>query len=219
MLISCWLFFLYLLFNESLPTFPLTFHFPPLSPQLPLSRSPPLSLPLSLHLPAGALLAQGYALSPHISLWWIFYLAFQVSFSYWKRACVPPWFHLHSSLWNISVSDEVVTCLRISGGLLIRECRSGLWIFINSSSWKRHEAKLWSAGIEPQVTSLNLNAVRIYCGLCGPTERPLQENSLFHPLFLSIFPPFCFFRFSLTWVTVIEPVRLLKSLNSRLCDI
>lgn len=178
--------FLYLVFSKSFFTFPLTFHFPQVLPSV-LLHSLPLSLSLSLHLTAGALLAQGYALSPNISLWWIFYLAFQVSFSYRKSVCVPQWFYPHSSLWNISVSDEVTICLHISGGHLIRECRSGLWIFINRGSWKRHEAKLWSSGIEPQLTSLNLNAVHIYCGLCGHTDRLLQKNSLFLSLFLSFF--------------------------------
>lgn len=55
-------------------------------------------------------------------------------------------------------------------------------------SWKRHEPKLWSAGMEPRMTGLNLNAAHIYCGLCGLTDGLVRKSSLFPPLFLS----FCF---------------------------
>lgn len=73
MLIAHWsffnLFFLYLLFNKSLFTFPLTFHFCPVSPQLPLSHSPLLSLfslpPSRSRSPACSRLC---AISPYFSL-------------------------------------------------------------------------------------------------------------------------------------------------------
>lgn len=38
------------------------------------------------------------------------------------------------------------------------------------------------------MTSANLNAVPIYCGLCGFIDRLLWKNSLFCPLFPSFFP-------------------------------
>lgn len=84
-------------------------------------------------------LAQGHALSPRISLWWIFYLAYQVLFSYWKSVCTCPavFFFTCTPHCETAVTDEVTICLPISGELLIRECRLGLCFFLSTSAHQK----------------------------------------------------------------------------------
>lgn len=98
-----------------------------------------------------------------------------------------------SSLWNNSVSDEMTVCLLVF--FLVFFISGAFWSgnanheFLPTwGPWKRHEPKLWSAGMEPRMTGLNLNAAHIYCGLCGLTDGLVRKSSLFPPLFLS----FCF---------------------------
>lgn len=116
--------------------------FSTLSSQLPPFHSPPLSLSLSPASRSGnPACSRLCAISPYFSLVNILSRLSSIIFIAKKKgACVPRCFYPHSSLWNISVPDEVTICLHISGGLLIRECRSGIVNFDQQGLMK----KAWS---------------------------------------------------------------------------
>lgn len=98
------------------------------------------------------------------------------------RVCPAVVFSRNPSLWNISVSAEVTICLRISGGLLIRERRYKLWIFIKKTSWKRHEAT--------EDLGLNFKCCSyLLMPLWSHRWNSTKEISLVLPLSLPFFSP------------------------------
>lgn len=62
--------------------------------------------------------------------------------------------------------------------------KGGLWS--EDVDATRHEPKLWSAGVEPQMMSLNWNTICVDCCLCGPIERLLLKKSLLSSIFLPL---------------------------------
>lgn len=164
-------------------------HFPFSSPtSSPSSSSSSSSISSSAS--ARARLAQGYALSsPHFSL--VNILSRLSSIIFIPKEWLRPrsGFYSHSSLWNISVSDEVTICLHISGGAFWSGNADQDYEFLSTGAHEKHmKPNCGHLAYSPQDDKLKFKCCSVfYRGLCGSTDI-LWKNSLFLPISL----PFLF---------------------------